>query len=70
MPGKQWLVVSLSFSVVTHVMGEVQRPSDRVGLIRDGTLAAEQSVESLRAPSVRRPGAARSRGGSPAVSPS
>ena len=38
----------------SHVMGEVQRTSDRVGLIRDGTLVAEQSVESLRASSVRR----------------
>ena len=38
----------------SHVMGEVQRTSDRVGLIRDGALVAEQSVESLRASSVRR----------------
>ena len=37
----------------SHVMGEVQRTSDRVGLIRDGTLVAEQTVESLRATSVR-----------------
>lgn len=38
----------------SHVMGEVQRTSDRVGLIRDGALVAEQSVESLRASSVRK----------------
>jgi ABC-2 type transport system ATP-binding protein len=34
-------------------MSEVQKTSDRVGLIRDGSMVAEQTVESLRASSMR-----------------
>ena len=38
----------------SHVMSEVQKTSDRVGIIRDGALVAVDTVESLRASSTRR----------------
>jgi ABC-2 type transport system ATP-binding protein len=38
----------------SHVMSEVQKTSDRVGIIRDGRLASVDSVESLRASATRR----------------
>ena len=37
----------------SHVMSEVQRAADRVGIIRDGTLLSVDSVESLRSSSIR-----------------
>ena len=42
----------------SHLMGEVEQVSDRVGVIRDGSLVAEGTVEELRG----RAGAARARG--------
>jgi beta-exotoxin I transport system ATP-binding protein len=38
----------------SHVMSEVQKVSDRVGIIRDGRLASVDTVESLRASATRR----------------
>jgi ABC-2 type transport system ATP-binding protein len=38
----------------SHVMSEVGKVSDRVGIIRDGRLASVDSVESLRASATRR----------------
>ncbi len=38
----------------SHVMSEVQKTSDRVGIIRDGRLASVESVESLRRNATRR----------------
>jgi ABC-2 type transport system ATP-binding protein len=38
----------------SHVMSEVQKVADRVGIIRDGVLVAVQSVESLSETSARR----------------
>ncbi len=38
----------------SHVMSEVQKTSDRVGIIRDGRLAGVDTVESLRASATRR----------------
>jgi ABC-2 type transport system ATP-binding protein len=38
----------------SHVMSEVQKVSDRVGIIRDGRLASVDTVESLRASAIRR----------------
>lgn len=38
----------------SHVMSEVQKVADRVGIIRDGALVTVQSVESLRESSTRR----------------
>jgi len=32
----------------SHLMGEIQQVSDRVGVIRDGSLVAEGTVEELR----------------------
>ncbi len=37
----------------SHVMNEVQRTADRVGMIRDGRLVTVEDVESLRERSVR-----------------
>jgi beta-exotoxin I transport system ATP-binding protein len=38
----------------SHVMSEVQKTSDRVGIIRDGRLASVDTVESLRESATRR----------------
>ena len=38
----------------SHVMSEVQKTSDRVGLIREGALVSVDTVESLRANATRR----------------
>ena len=38
----------------SHVMSEVQKAADRVGIIRDGRLASVDTVESLRASATRR----------------
>ena len=38
----------------SHVMSEVQKVSDRVGIIREGRLASVDTVESLRASATRR----------------
>jgi ABC-2 type transport system ATP-binding protein len=38
----------------SHVMSEVQKTSDRVGIIREGVLVAVDTVESLRTSSTRR----------------
>ncbi len=38
----------------SHVMSEVQKTSDRVGLIREGVLVSVDTVESLRASATRR----------------
>jgi len=38
----------------SHVMSEVQKTSDRVGLIREGALVSVDTVESLRASATRR----------------
>jgi ABC-2 type transport system ATP-binding protein len=38
----------------SHVMSEVQKVADQVGIIRDGTLASTESVEHLRETSSRR----------------
>ncbi len=38
----------------SHVMSEVQKTADRVGIIRDGRLASVETVESLRASATRR----------------
>jgi ABC-2 type transport system ATP-binding protein len=37
----------------SHVMSEVQKASDRVGMIKDGVLASVDTVESLRASATR-----------------
>jgi ABC-2 type transport system ATP-binding protein len=38
----------------SHVMSEVEKTSDRVGLLREGVLASVDTVESLRASATRR----------------
>ncbi len=38
----------------SHVMSEVQKTSDRVGILRDGVLTSVDTVESLRASTTRR----------------
>jgi ABC-2 type transport system ATP-binding protein len=38
----------------SHVMGEVQHTADRVGIVRDGRLVADEGVEELRRRSRRR----------------
>lgn len=38
----------------SHVLGEVQRTADRVGIIREGALVAVEQVENLRERAVRR----------------
>ncbi len=38
----------------SHVMGEVQRTADRVGIVRDGRLVADEDVEELRRRARRR----------------
>ncbi len=38
----------------SHTLSEVQRAADRVGIIREGKLAAIESVEGLRAKAIRR----------------
>ncbi len=38
----------------SHVMSEVQKVADRVGIIRDGRLAGVDTVDSLRASAIRR----------------
>ena len=38
----------------SHVMSEVQKTSDRVGILRDGMLTGVDTVESLRASATRR----------------
>src|SRR5918998_3555682 len=42
--GKGGRTVMLS----SHLMGEIEQVSDRVGVIRDGSLVAEGTVEELR----------------------
>ena len=38
----------------SHVLSEVQQSADRVGIVRDGTLVAVESVDTLRRRAVRR----------------
>jgi ABC-2 type transport system ATP-binding protein len=38
----------------SHVLSEVQQSADRVGIVREGSLIAEEAVEILRARAVRR----------------
>lgn len=38
----------------SHVLSEVQRTADRVGIIRDGRMLATESVDELRARAIRR----------------
>jgi ABC-2 type transport system ATP-binding protein len=38
----------------SHVLSEVQRTADRVGIIRDGRMLAVESVDELRARAIRR----------------
>jgi ABC-2 type transport system ATP-binding protein len=38
----------------SHVLSEVQQSADRVGIVREGSLIAEEAVETLRARAVRR----------------
>jgi ABC-2 type transport system ATP-binding protein len=38
----------------SHIMSEVQQVADRVGIIREGTLVAVESVDDLRERSLRR----------------
>jgi len=41
-------LVQLTIATSSHLMGEVEQVTDRVGVIRDGALVAEGTVEELR----------------------
>ena len=40
--------MQLTIATSSHLMGEVEQVTDRVGVIRDGALVAEGTVEELR----------------------